>query len=222
MIKCSYVCAAAESREESLLLARQLATAKADLQKAKTATSKLSRQLETEQLLRTDAEGAAEALKQRLEKLLGGSQEATKQRAELAEVGGALARLCACVAACPADDVLGHGCVLGDMQRVRGRTHNTRVSGCFLTPAMLKQLLPDVLTREVCGHGKCVDKGSVCALLHVQQLAAAKSDAEELRSEREQLAEVVLEMQVGGEWISVTGTACLVMAIHADSKHASG
>jgi hypothetical protein len=36
----------------------------------------------------------------------------------------------------------------------------------------------------------------MCVLLHVQQLAAAKADADELRSEREQLAEVVLEMQV--------------------------
>lgn len=69
-------------------MAKQLATAKADLQKAKASTSKLSRQLETEQLLRTDAEGAAEALKQRLEKLLDGSKEASKHRTDMAEVGG--------------------------------------------------------------------------------------------------------------------------------------
>lgn len=38
----------------------------------------------------------------------------------------------------------------------------------------------------------------------VQQLAAAKSDAEALRAERDQLAEVVLEMQVGpvGGWVA--------------------
>lgn len=79
----------AESREESLLLAKQLATAKADAQKAKAAAAKLKQQLETEQLLRTDAESAAEALKQRLEKLLESSQDASRQRAELAEVGHA-------------------------------------------------------------------------------------------------------------------------------------
>lgn len=78
----------AESREESLLLAKQLAAARADAQKARAASSKLGRQLETEQLLRTDAEGAAEALKQRLERLLDGSKEASKQRTDLAEVRG--------------------------------------------------------------------------------------------------------------------------------------
>jgi translation initiation factor IF-2 len=81
----AYLCAA-ESREESLLLAKQLAAAKADLQKVKASSSKLSRQLETEQILRTDAEGAAEALKQRLEKLLNGSKEANKHRTDMAEV----------------------------------------------------------------------------------------------------------------------------------------
>lgn len=77
---------ATESREESLLLANQLAAARSDLQKAKASAGKLSRQLETEQLLRTDAEGAAEALKQRLERLLGSSNEVNKQRTDLAEV----------------------------------------------------------------------------------------------------------------------------------------
>lgn len=48
---------------------------------------------------------------------------------------------------------------------------------------MLKTVLPDVCA-------------AACVLL--QQLAAAKSDADKLRSEREQLAEVVLEMQVRG------------------------
>lgn len=86
----------AESREESLLLAKQLAAAKADLQKTKTSSSKLSRQLETEQLLRTDAEGAAEALKQRLEKLLNGSKEANKHRTDMAEVGSS----CCCSWCC--------------------------------------------------------------------------------------------------------------------------
>lgn len=78
----------AESREESLLLAKQLATTKAELLKHKAASTKLSTKLETEQLLRTDAEQAAEQLKQRLEKLLEGSQEASKQRADLAQVRG--------------------------------------------------------------------------------------------------------------------------------------
>lgn len=85
-VPCSLCLFPAESREESLLLAKQLASAKADLQKAKMASSKLGRQLETEQLLRTDAEGAAEALKQRLEKLLDGSKEASKHRSDMAEV----------------------------------------------------------------------------------------------------------------------------------------
>jgi hypothetical protein len=45
--------------------------------------------LEPEQLLQTDAgQGGAEALKQRLERLLDGSKEATKQRTDLAEVRG--------------------------------------------------------------------------------------------------------------------------------------
>lgn len=81
-----HVLPAAEAREESLLLAKQLAAAKADQQKAKGAAGKLSRQLETEQLLRTDAERAAEALKQRLERLLDSSNEVNKQRTDLAEV----------------------------------------------------------------------------------------------------------------------------------------
>jgi len=76
----------AESREESLLLAKQLATTKSDLAKHKASVSKLSTKLETEQLLRMDAEQAAEQLKQRLEKLLEGSKEASKQRTELTQV----------------------------------------------------------------------------------------------------------------------------------------
>ena len=38
------------------------------------------------QLLWTDAQGAADALQQRLERLLDGSKEASKQRADLTEV----------------------------------------------------------------------------------------------------------------------------------------
>jgi hypothetical protein len=47
-------------------------------------------------------------------------------------------------------------------------------------------------------------------LLRVQQLAAAKSDAEALKTDRDQLAEVVLEMQVNGSHVAtVSGSRLL-------------
>eukprot|EP00878_Enallax_costatus_P039087 GHUV01044610.1.p1 GENE.GHUV01044610.1~~GHUV01044610.1.p1 ORF type:complete len:323 (+),score=145.45 GHUV01044610.1:136-1104(+) len=76
----------AESREESLELAKQLAATKAELNKLRQSASRLAQRAETAELMRADAEVAAEQLRQRLEKLLGSSQEATKSRADMAQL----------------------------------------------------------------------------------------------------------------------------------------
>lgn len=83
----------AEAREESLSLAKQLAAANAQLQRHKTAATKLQTKLEAEGLLRSDAEQAAEMLRQRLEKLLSSSRGASEQRNKLAQVCTAGRRL---------------------------------------------------------------------------------------------------------------------------------
>jgi hypothetical protein len=198
----------AESREESLLLAKQLAAAKADLQKAKAASSKLGRQLETEQLLRTDAEGAAEALKQRLEKLLDGSKEASRSRTDMAEViEGTGQGRCVCLGG--VSNCLSPGCLtmhtdkLCPAPRQREGTTNSGSFRCGIS----------LLGCGAVGAETCAAVCCVCAC--VQQLAAAKSDAEALRAERDQLAEVLLEMQVSGQM------GCVAAGAAADTIRAA-
>jgi DNA primase large subunit len=77
----------AESREESLALAKQLAAAKADVHKLRASAARLNSRVEAAELMRTDAEVAAEQLRQRLERLVGTSHEVTKQRSDMAQVG---------------------------------------------------------------------------------------------------------------------------------------
>jgi hypothetical protein len=77
----------AESREESLALAKQLAAAKADVHKLRAAAARLNSRVEAAELMRADAEVAAEQLRQRLERLVGSSHEVTKQRSDMAQVG---------------------------------------------------------------------------------------------------------------------------------------
>jgi hypothetical protein len=175
----------AESREESLLLAKQLAAARSDAQKARAASSKLGRQLETEQLLRTDAEGAAEALKQRLERLLDGSKEASKQRTDLAEVRG-------CVmmgeARCRVRYVKWGWCCVVRFAVWGGSWR--RSNGCR---RMLRALLRGPGTLE----WRCPTVPACCLPCCLsQQLAGATSEVEAFKAERDQLAEVLLEMQV--------------------------
>lgn len=83
---CLFISACVESREESLELAKQLAATKADMHKLKQSAARLTSRVESAELMRADAEVAAEQLKQRLEKLLGSSQEVTKSRANMAQV----------------------------------------------------------------------------------------------------------------------------------------
>eukprot|EP00775_Hariotina_reticulata_P001847 gene1847-2180_t len=76
----------AESREESLELAKQLAATKTDVNRLKASAGSLTSRLEAAELMRADAESAAEQLKQRLEKLLGSSQEVHRQRSDLSQM----------------------------------------------------------------------------------------------------------------------------------------
>lgn len=80
-------CHVVESREESLELAKQLASTKAEMNRIRQSAARLTERAETAELVRADAEVAAEQLRQRLEKLLSSSQEATKSRADMAQVG---------------------------------------------------------------------------------------------------------------------------------------
>jgi hypothetical protein len=75
-----------ECREESLELAKQLAASKSDVCKLKASAGNLSARLEAADLMRTDAELAAEQLTERLEKLLASSQEVHRQHSDLAQV----------------------------------------------------------------------------------------------------------------------------------------
>jgi chromosome segregation ATPase len=77
----------AESREESLALAKQLAAAKAEVHKLRASAARLNSRAEAAELMRADAEVAAEQLRQRLERLVGSSHEVTKQRSDMAQVG---------------------------------------------------------------------------------------------------------------------------------------
>jgi chromosome segregation ATPase len=77
----------AESREESLALAKQLAAAKSDVHKLRASAARLNSRVEAAELMRADAEVAAEQLRQRLERLVGSSHEVTKQRSDMAQVG---------------------------------------------------------------------------------------------------------------------------------------
>ncbi|WIA15494.1 hypothetical protein OEZ85_002132 [Tetradesmus obliquus] len=76
----------AESREESLALAKQLAAAKSDVHKLRASAARLNSRVEAVELMRADAEVAAEQLRQRLERLVGSSQEVTKQRCDMAQL----------------------------------------------------------------------------------------------------------------------------------------
>ncbi|WIA35697.1 hypothetical protein OEZ86_004103 [Tetradesmus obliquus] len=76
----------AESREESLALAKQLAAAKSDVHKLRASAARLNSRVEAAELMRADAEVAAEQLRQRLERLVGSSQEVTKQRCDMAQL----------------------------------------------------------------------------------------------------------------------------------------
>lgn len=150
------------------MLAKQLGDARAELHKARSASSKLASKLQAETAARSDAEGAAEALQQRLEKLLNGSQAANKQRSEMAEVRV----LCIHVDLCT--------CALVCQCSLCACAATVSVSCCLV-------VLPDV---HVCPY---TFHTCVC----VQQLAAAQSEVSGLKAEKDELSEVVLEMQVG-------------------------
>lgn len=56
------------------------------MHKLKASAARLSSRVEAAEIMRADAEVAAEQLRQRLEKLVGSSQEVTKQRSDMAQV----------------------------------------------------------------------------------------------------------------------------------------